>query len=362
MTLGIMMLYPGQEETYYNGIGKCSVNMGISVLLFTPQGADLSNGTVDGFRYSKDKGWVQGTSPLPSFIYDRCFYQTESDLQTFRPIVQQLKKRSGITFLGHGLPGKWAVYQLLFAHSAFIDKLIPTISTSHPASILRFLNEHKAVLLKPVLGSCGQGIHVIEKKKEDFILIKQYRKHTSKKAISEHTLIKELSSILLSNRMIAQPFLNLQTPAHEPFDVRILLQKNEEGRWVERGRGIRCGKPGGIVSNLAARGSVMVYELFMKRYTDQQKADIEWQLQEAVRYLPGLLEERFGSLFELGVDFGIDLQGKVWLLEVNSKPGHKVIVKTNPQVMPQLWEAPLRFYQYLKKKKEVDHRVTTITH
>ncbi|WP_368784377.1 YheC/YheD family protein, partial [Acinetobacter baumannii] len=37
--------------------------------------------------------------------------------------------------------------------------------------------------------------------------------------------------------------------------------------------------------------------------------------------LPTFLEQRHGRLVELGIDIGIDRQGKVWLIEVNSKPG-----------------------------------------
>ena len=34
--------------------------------------------------------------------------------------------------------------------------------------------------------------------------------------------------------------------------------------------------------------------------------------------LPSLLEEGFGRLGELGIDFGVDTKGRVWILEVNS--------------------------------------------
>ena len=44
--------------------------------------------------------------------------------------------------------------------------------------------------------------------------------------------------------------------------------------------------------------------------------------------LPSLLEEGFGRLGELGIDFGVDTKGRVWILEVNSKPGRRAFTLT----------------------------------
>ncbi|WP_277714094.1 YheC/YheD family protein [Paenibacillus mucilaginosus] len=40
--------------------------------------------------------------------------------------------------------------------------------------------------------------------------------------------------------------------------------------------------------------------------------------------LPEALEAGYGRFAELGIDFGVDRDGRLWLLEVNSKPGRSV--------------------------------------
>ena len=40
-----------------------------------------------------------------------------------------------------------------------------------------------------------------------------------------------------------------------------------------------------------------------------------------VLQLPPFIESRHGRLVELGIDIGVDKNGEVWIIEINSKPG-----------------------------------------
>jgi hypothetical protein len=52
------------------------------------------------------------------------------------------------------------------------------------------------------------------------------------------------------------------------------------------------------------------------------------RLETVSHLIPPFIEKHHGPLVELGIDVGVDRQGNVWILEVNSKPGRTIFTKT----------------------------------
>lgn len=68
--------------------------------------------------------------------------------------------------------------------------------------------------------------------------------------------------------------------------------------------------------------------------------------------IPIHLESHFGRLAELGIDFGVDQQGKVWILEVNSKPGRSSFFKIGDVISARKSiENPIGYARYLLLNK-----------
>lgn len=60
-----------------------------------------------------------------------------------------------------------------------------------------------------------------------------------------------------SRRYIIQPFLHLTNSKGQPFDVRVLMQKNGLGRWTLTGMAVRLGNQGSLTSNLHGGGTAV---------------------------------------------------------------------------------------------------------
>ena len=129
--------------------------------------------------------------------------------------------------------------------------------------------------------------------------------------------------------------------------MRILLQKDRTNHWVEQGRGIRKGSKDCITSNLATGGKAVTYEELINEIAHPHQKYIELTIRHILRTLPEELEARFRPLFELGVDLGIDRKNRVWILDINSKPGRKIIETLYPEKKEALYEAPIAYCQYL---------------
>jgi len=145
----------------------------------------------------------------------------------------------------------------------------------------------------------------------------------------------------------------------QPFDLRVLLQKDGNGQWQESGRGLRIGKSGSLISNLHNGGKSVPFSTWFKNYPPDKREKLLSEINQMTRKLPFALEDKFGRLFEIGLDIGVDNDGNCWLLETNAKPGHNVILNTDPTASEKIYSLPLAYCRYLREQvseAEKSHR------
>lgn len=349
ISLGILTLHPNMTSEYAAQIGKQGKTYQVQVYRFHPFDWEPESNRVKGYAFDHAlDDWKPELFTLPMFIYDRCYYSDSRHAQAFS-IVQQLKRRA--FFLSTGLPNKWKVYERLSRNPIIASFLPKTMKVTKFEDIIDQLLKQKKIVLKPIFGTHGKGIFFIELINHSQIFIQTHRNGKKiKKIFSMDQFQAWHRTQQLESRYILQPFLHLTNKNNQPFDIRILVQKNDAGKWQEIGRGIRVGKRGNFVSNLHNGGKVQPFSQHLK-----QNRKVNLQLETLVNVLPSILDKHFHPLFELGIDMGIDPTGKCWLLEVNSKPGYRTIL---PAVnIDELSEHPLRYCLYLRKelfKHEID--------
>ncbi|HET7656978.1 MAG TPA: YheC/YheD family protein [Bacillales bacterium] len=344
-SFGILTLNNHQEESYYQEIGIQAELGGMTVHRFAPNRIDPFTEKVTGETYHNGE-WSPGTFEIPDILYDRCFYSTKESFKTNAPIVEWLKHRT--LFLGYGLPNKWKVHEVFRTNPYLNHYTIDTVRAVTANAILNELSKRNTVLIKPESGSQGKGIFVVEKEGKGFVVSTDRRGKISQKAFPDSTVLKHwLNLQLRQTAFLVQPYLPLRTADNQPFDVRIVMQRDGEGKWIERGRGIRVGKKGGIAANLHNEGELMDYDRWLKKLPRMKRSYLKTELASITERVPKQLEESFGPLFEIGLDLGIDRDGAIWILEANSKPGHRTIVESGKISRQQLAEAPLRYGIYL---------------
>lgn len=356
--LGIMVDYrtkldpPFFEKGFYACISRQGHKQGIPVTVFSPTSIHWQQQVIDGYRY-QHKRWNQGYYPLPTHVYDRIFYRGSKQIRHFKPFIECLHKEHKVTFLGRGLPGKWKVYQMLNKNKRLHEYLVPTWSFSD-STLRAKLNTYGALCVKPSSGSHGKGVMKVS---VENALLKVRGRDLSNRSFTRAFHEKQKGMNWLAHRCnqriyIIQPFLDLQTEEGSPFDLRILLQKNEKGLWQETGRAIRTGSQGSITSNLHGGGIVnFAQHYLLNQFTMSQVNDIEQHIQTIVELLPQQLEKEYAPLFELGLDLGVDRQGHVWILEANSKPGRQSIqMGCDRHVFMQSVLAPFRYAQFMSQQ------------
>lgn len=337
-TLGIIVCYnskhstpPFSESSFYYELSLEGKKLHMNVIIFNPKEINWKTRTVPAWYANTAQTWHKSTFPVPKIIYDRCYYHDQKHYTEYKPSVVMIEKDPHIQFLGRALGGKAKTYDILKSYDE-VKPFLPLTLRYHSAQdAIQFLHEEGSVLLKPNGGSHGRGIVAIEEDRHQYKLRGRLNSNQPFQYVikTEEALKRWLKKFVGETRYIIQPFLELHTTDGHPFDIRILVQKNEKREWETTGLAVRIGKTDTITSNLHGGGHATNFHPFLKKnYSEELIATITDQITQISRIVPSLIEENHGQLLELGLDIGIDRKGSVWLLEVNSKPGRSIFIQT----------------------------------
>lgn len=352
LTLGFMTLNHKTEAGYFTEIARRAKEHEIICYRFIPSKFSPLTEQIEGERFDPDKdAWVEEQFLIPSILYDRCFYGHDLHSRQCKGIVNWFKTKDKIQFLGFGLPNKLMLYEAL-TKSKLAPYIPRTIQARSSEQVYQLLQDKRRIILKPTDGSGGSGIYSIELYNKEFIVKTDKMIHqVSRTFKSKSTLLSWLDRILSKADYMLQPFLSLQNERNQPFDIRALLQKDQFGHWSMIGKGIRQGKEGGIVSNLNYGGIAINFEEWLANLDERKRRFIIEEIDDILTSLPTILETQFPPLFELGVDIGIAKDLSIWILDVNSKPGRKVLLETKPELKDFLYESPLLYAKFLQERR-----------
>ncbi|MDP1465864.1 YheC/YheD family protein, partial [Klebsiella pneumoniae] len=82
------------------------------------------------------------------------------------------------------------------------------------------------------------------------------------------------------------------------------------------------------------------YENWQRETPHFNHVYISQEISDIISTLPAVLEETFQPLFELGIDLLIAGDQSIWILDINSKPGRKMVSLLHPEKTGQMAEAP----------------------
>lgn len=350
LTLGVLQCegtgtLPFAEAEYCRKLCIAGRKHGIRVIVFSPLWIHWGDCTVHAFVYEKS-GWERRTFPLPRLAYDRCSYSNPQQYRKTKAAIIRMKQLANVTLLGIGLRGKWDIYRSMRKDSSLSPILPPTWLFAGTSSLAALLNRyHGGLFLKPHGGTHGKStLHVRyrdnDKEKTDSISAAlpgtlELRGRDDDNHPIQHSFSRPqegfawIEQFVGKRRFVIQPYLSLVTQEGEPFDVRVLMQKNGNGRWVLTGMAARVGQPDSVTSNLHGGGrAVSVIPFLESQFEPNHVHRLIEQLSTYSEYIPPLLEAQYGRISEIGLDYGIDRKARPWLLEVNSKPGRSVFRHT----------------------------------
>jgi len=331
--IGIMSVvhegrFPFGKQTYFfEDMVRHSEIDSDRLFFFSPLAWKSESVQVKGYKYI-DGIWESAREPIPSIIYDRAFSKDEAQkvhLEACRKFLMRSKFAILNPFdLTHVLNDKVAFHTFLMTHQ------VPTLDTL-PFSALNetlFRKNITTWYLKPTFGSKGEGIFVIEKKQDKYLLFDQYG---DAQAFTQFTDLTKILKIEIkdSDRYFIQAAANIHTIDSAPFDIRVLVQ-NTGSEYIISGKAVRIGQKNAKTSNLNAGGHALPFtelEYFWQDRYSISVAELEAKIGQLCLNCSDILQQEFGDFCEIGYDVLVTWDRGPIIIEGNAKPSRWVFVK-----------------------------------
>lgn len=340
---------------------------GVDFFYFTPRRVDFSTRKIQGKVLEKGK-WVEKTVSFPDVIYNA---GSPEKLAASRDIINRLRKE--IPFTTNSIGNKWNVTRRLKEAKEFENYLIPSEVVTKKEAFQKLMTIYKKVVFKPVEGRKGKGIYFISKVGLTAYDIQQ---DTTSKRYTEAQLNAFLTERFAEESYIVQPYIQSKMKSGQVFDFRIHVQKNGEGKWVITTAYPRVAPSGSIIPNINNGGFTNYLEPFLALEFQEEAFNMKRMLEHfglsLAQHLDEIQMNKFGEVIdEIGIDVGVDEQQKIWIYEVNWRPGcppafyleldvvrHSIqyavyLAKNQPKVKEQIRIAKLKSTKQVQQEKPI---------
>jgi hypothetical protein len=312
---------------------------------FSPEEIPEPAETVEGWYH--DGKWKKGVFPVPNVVYNRLTSRKYENRPSVQHFFKEVKSRYGSSVFNEKYLNKTEVFEALQNDSQLAAYLPESHLFKNYQMLKSMTSKYPVVFLKPVTGSLGKGIIRITRDADG------YTCHSSSVngSVKRHfpTLAKLFSAIsgkMKRTRYQIQRGVQLITVGGRPVDFRALVQRDEKGEWIVTSIVGRIAGTHHFVSNLARGGTLSpVSQVQAKCDQPAGKVSLQPKLGKAALMLAqGIGSHVAGHFGELGIDLAVDTSGKVWLLEINSKPSKDDNAAAASKIRPSV----RRFVKYAR--------------
>ncbi|HLT58942.1 MAG TPA: YheC/YheD family protein [Limnochordales bacterium] len=291
---------------------------GVLAFLFGPQDVAWGAPAVWGrVPRPRGRGWLRRPFPFPHVVFDRAVgVLPRAELQAF---LARLAGAGSIVFNGD-LGDKWAMHQHLLAFPRLRSYLPETRPLDAAATLRAMLARWGTVYVKPADGCMGRGIVRVEAAGGECLWSPARGPRPAR--VPRAALDQAVAPWIEAGGFLVQQGLDLVRVGGGVCDVRILALKDGRGRWRMVAVTVRRARPGQPVSNLHQGGRPIPFWVLARRVPRPPASPpLRERLRRLVEDLLPALDARSPQAGDVGIDIGVDRGGRLWILEVNPKPG-----------------------------------------
>lgn len=302
------------------------------------------------FWNSEKKGYDEEIIPLPRVIYNRVSLKRKG----VRDKVKQLLDKGYEIF--NSIPfknGKSKMNQLL-EQNAKIAQHLPKTLEANESNIKLMMNQFDKLFIKPHYASIGKGIMFMEKEEEKWVLHYRDNRQNWHKATFSSDLPSVLKKAISSRPFIVQERIPLATYNERTFDTRVIVQKNETGKWAITGMVGKLAQKGHMITNVGMGGDFDNIVTYLEKNPSFSPEVICQDIEELALNIAHDLEKYSYHIADLGMDIGVAENGKPYFIECNFRSQYSGM-ETNESledVCRNLYSNPIRYGSYLLNKLE----------
>lgn len=304
-------------ESAYAHLGPLLAPEEATLCLFSPSEWKPTGEGLRAWRWNHDAGvWERKRMPFPDVVYNRIARRKTERAPSCRRLLTQIGERAPLfnpRFLDKG-----EVHRALQAPE--VAGLWPrTHLCRNPLEGIAALDDLGDAYLKPIHGALGRNIVRLIRRGDGY----DYARLRSgpQPPVMGYCPRREIRSFLRAC-FPDEPYLAQQTVVKSeyegaPFDLRVLMQKEPDGRWSMSGAAGRVAAACEITTHATRRGQRVSWQRLADSGVDLPPRD---GLEEACALALVTLERSLGlHFFEASLDVAV-CRGRPYILEINSKP------------------------------------------
>jgi len=351
-------LKPGKQMLVLEKLAQTAARERVLCYAFAITDVDLQQMQVTGYRYHGGQ-WRKEEFPFPNVVYDQVISRKRERQRNHAKNRGSLLAMYGDCWFNPGFLDKWQVNEWLRQDSRTQRHVPSTIRYTHMDEAVKFLRQYPVIYCKPVHGSLGLGIFRIEQFLDgtcEYQVRQRRAQPVAQRATSARDLFRQLQKRLKGKPYILQQGIGFVQMNQRPFDIRVVMQRDGQGTWKRTKMFARVAEKGQFTANLTTGGEAYSIENVLEPVfaNTVQRRKIIQSIRRLSRTVPDVIEEQSGQRFgELGLDLGVDAQGGVWIIEVNSKPWKKTVATRGRQDLVDLaFQRPIQYATYLASRPE----------
>jgi len=315
---------------------------GVELLYFSPGSVDFDNDTINGYQYNGGE-WENTISRYPDVIYNTSSFCRDKQMKAVEKLHQK------IPFTSNSIGSKVTVYRNLMKYKKYSDYLVPSEKVLSAKHFFAFMDKYPEAVFKPSWGHQGMDITYVKKVGAEFWIMSG----TEETGYDAEKAVDFILSKIEQDEYIVQPYINCRTKEGAPYDLRLHVQKGHKGEWVSPIIYPRISSNGNIVCNISQGGYTSDLASFLKREFDEQHYDIQKYIElfslQFATHMDEIQKELYDEeLDELGIDIGLDKAKKIFVYEVNWRPGHPPFNNINLSVVKNT----IRYAMHLADRAE----------
>lgn len=315
----------GNQSFRFKGLCISARRLGLRTYVFFAEDVDFDSGRIRGMTFSeKRNAWVTRYQRLPDAVYNRIPTRKHEAKTSVRSVLEAIQEQ-GIPLFNTRYLYKFEVYKAAKNSQTIAPHLPETRRLRGVNDLETMLAKHGTVYLKRNDGTLGNGIGVIKATRNGIVLKKTgANRKVQKKRLSRQQLSAVVTMYLRRGRYLVQQGLDLVTYQGRPLDFRVMVQKRGDGKWRLTGAATRVAGPKQITTHVPRGGSRLSFAqgIMCAAGADPRRTKtMASEIRKLCCATARRVERTLGlHLAEASLDVGIDVNGKIWIIEMNSKP------------------------------------------
>lgn len=245
------------------------------------------------------------------------------------------------------MPGKWGLHTF-YQKDSRIAPMLPETKRYGKSAFQDMLSRYGSVYVKPNMAHMGKGIMKVWKEDGGYRMLRvkgKPRTFATADSVCGHVL-----TAVKGKAHIVQQAIPLAEVNGRSYDIRVMMMRDGLNKWRYSGMLAKVAGPSSIITNVRRGGGyVLPIGQALSRSVAKGKQDEQKKLEKELVDASYAICDRFNKYkysSQIGIDYGVDRDGKLWLIEVNfDYPSHALFARLRDKTLYRLIKRRRRDYK-----------------